>query len=416
MRVRFGADLELADVYNAHRGQWTLATGGPLRIPTEIAAPGQEAAWIARENAERALAVQLPGKAFPPLAAGARVRGLLGVLGHDGRGPRMLLEELPAIEDPGKPEAPPPATGALRLAGLNLLNYFNGDGRGGGFPGERGARSAEEFATQQSRLSAAVARLRPDLLAVQELENDGFGPDSAARSLIGVLQQATGETWAVIDPRAGPLGGDVITVGLFYRPERLVPVGPAETLGSTPFAGLSRQPLAQRFRERDGNGSLWIVVNHLKSKGGCPETGPNRDQDDGQGCWNPARVAAVRELTEWLQALIARSDTDRALVLGDMNAWRQEDPIRSFHQAGYRDLVALRSGLPQYSYLYFGRRGTLDYAFASPSLIPHTRGAFIWHINAAMPRGQVLAWPWLRASDHDPVIVDLDFSQASTSD
>jgi hypothetical protein len=416
MRVRFDSDFEVADVYNAGRGQWTLAAGGPLRIPTELAAPGEAAAEIARANRERSLSVQLSEDVNPARPVGARLQGVTGVLGHDGRGQRLLLEGLPAVEDPGAPDAPPRATGALRLVGLNLLNYFNGDGRGGGFPTERGARTPDDFTAQQSRLKAALAQLQPHLLAVQELENDGFGPHSAARSLQALLRAATGTAWSVVDPGVGPLGGDVITVGLFYRADRLVPLGPAETLGSTPFAGLSRQPLAQRFSVRGGESSLWIVVNHLKSKGGCPETGPNRDRGDGQGCWNPARLAAARALTEWLQSLIARSGTDRALVLGDMNAWRQEEPIQAFRQAGYRDLVALRSGLPQYSYVYFGQRGTLDYAFASPSLEPLTQAAFIWHINADMPRGLTLPQPWLRASDHDPVVVDLDFSQASTSD
>jgi S1-C subfamily serine protease len=81
-----------------------------------------------------------------------------------------------------------------------------------------------------------------------------------------------------------------------------------------------------------------------------------------------------------------------------------------------KELVEELSGLPQHSFLFFGQRGTLDYAFASPALAQSARRAFIWHVNADWPGGMALSQPWLRMSDHDPVIVDLEFSQAATSD
>ena len=98
-----------------------------------------------------------------------------------------------------------------------------------------------------------------------------------------------------------------------------------------------------------------------------------------------------------------------------MNAWRNEDPIRQFREFGYSDLVEQLSGLPQYSFLYWGEFGTLDYVFASPALAEHARRAEIWHINANWPQNMEQPQPWLRTSDHDPVIVDFDFSHPTTS-
>jgi predicted extracellular nuclease len=108
--------------------------------------------------------------------------------------------------------------------------------------------------------------------------------------------------------------------------------------------------------------------------------------------------------------------TENILVLGDMNAWRKEDPVRQFTDSGFIDLVEQLSGLPQHSFLFWGQAGTLDYAFASPPLAKSAQSALIWHINANWPAGMDQPRPWLRASDHDPVIVDLDFSQSVTSD
>jgi len=416
MRIAFDDHLVLTDVYNAHRGEWTLAAGGALRIPTEDVPPGAPAARIADDNRSRELEVALPPGEAPALPAGTAVRVAPGVMGHDGREQRLMLESAPAAGVPDWPAAPPPAGGALRIVSMNLLNFFNGDGQGGGFPTERGARTPAEFEQQQARTGAVLAQLRPDLLVVQELENDGFGPDSAARSLLALLNDAADGNWAAVDPGIGPVGGDVITVGLFYRQEELEPVGPSEMLRATPFRGLSRQPLAQRFRHRDSGAAFWIVANHLKSKGSCPETGPNRDRDDGQGCWSPARVDAVNTLLPWLDDLAQESGTAGVLIVGDMNAFRQEDPIRAYRGAGWIELVEAHSGLPQHSYLFYGQRGTLDYAFANPAMAPAARQAYIWHINADLPRDLSLPQPWLRASDHDPVVVDLDFSQTATSD
>ena len=147
-----------------------------------------------------------------------------------------------------------------------------------------------------------------------------------------------------------------------------------------------------------------------------PEEGPNADQNDGQGCWNRAREDAVAALIPWLDRLAQEYGTARALIIGDMNAWRREDPIQAFLDGGYSELVEELAGLPQHSFLYFGKRGTLDYVLASPAMRDAARKAFIWHINADWPRGMPLPEPWLRMSDHDPVVVDLDFSQAFASD
>lgn len=420
MRVAFAGGLWLTDGYNMRRGEWTLSAVAPLRIPTEDLRPGQEAAQLERRNRQLQLEVDLPGElpggGYPALPVGTPIESVQGVMGHNGREQRLLLESTPASAAAAAPPEPPPSAGRLRIVGMNLLNYFNGDGRGGGFPTERGAQTPGEFDAQKGRTRAALERLKPHLLAVQELENDGFGPDSAARSLLGLLNGTGSADWAVVDPGSGRIGGDVITVGLFYRRQALEPLGPPSLLRSPAFEGLSRQPLAQRFRDRASGQVFVVAVNHLKSKGGCPDKGPDSDQGDGQGCWNRARVAAVETLAPWLAGLARESSTEQVLILGDMNAWRQEDPVRTFREAGFVELVEKLSGLPQHSYLYFGQRGTLDYAFASPALTQSARRAFIWHVNADWPGGMALPQPWLRMSDHDPVIVDLELSQAATSD
>jgi predicted extracellular nuclease len=415
MRVSFEQMLTLTDVYNFARGELTLSSNGVLRVPTEVVMPGSEARELEKQNRNHSLVAVLPVPGAA-LAVGATTQIAAGLMGNNGRAQQLYLAA-PLEMEFAPPSLPPAAReNTIRVVNSNLLNFFNGDGKGEGFPTERGAATMDEFLAQSARTRAAMEQMQPDLLAVQELENDGFGLVSAAQSLLNLLQDTGHDDWAFIAPGTGGIGGDVITVGLFYRQQVLQAIGPPRVLDSPEFRRLSRQPMAQLFRDVRTGQIFLVAVNHLKSKGSCPDGGENSDQEDGQGCWNKARVAAVEAQIPWLEGLAEDTGTKNILILGDMNAWRNEDPIRQFTDSGLIDLVAHRSGLPQHSFLYWGQTGTLDYAFASPALLNHVQTAAIWNSNADWPAGMGQPSPWLRASDHDPVIVDLDFNHSATSD
>jgi len=49
-------------------------------------------------------------------------------------------------------------------------------------------------------------------------------------------------------------------------------------------------------------------------------------------------------------------------------------------------------------------------------LLENVLQAYIWHVNAAFPAKMELPQPWLRFSDHDPVVVELRIRQSKTSD
>jgi len=403
MRISIAQTLHVTDNYSARHGELTLSAGETLRIPTEDHAPGAAARRADRDNRERALTAHSTSWSAEKLAAGSRVDQLTGIFGHRRERQQLLTESVRTSPAAMPKRIDPPDSGHIRVVSANLLNFFNGNGRGAGFPTERGAETAAEFKAQSARIRAAFNALQPDLLAVQELENDGFGRHSAAQSLLDLL----GPEYAVIRTPENRIGDDVITVGLFYRTSVLQPTGAAQTLGKGPFANLSREPLAQAFRVRESGAVFLAAVNHLKSKGGCPEDRDSANADQGQGCWNPVRVESVATLLPWLRTLSRTANTDLVLVLGDMNAYRREDPVERFRGGGYVELVEHYSGLPQHSYRFYGRAGTLDYAFATPALAARTAQALIWHINADWPRGMDLPQPWLRMSDHDPVVIDL---------
>jgi len=413
MRIQVDGRLTVTDVYQLDKGRFTLSGSGIQYVPTEVVTPGRESGELLRRNRAAALPAQLPGNPAA-MASGAVFDGAAGVLAHDQRGKRLALPSVPAHEDPALPQPVPAPAGALRVVGMNLHNYFNGDGRGHGFPTPRGAETPEEFQRQRARIGAAIEALDPHVVAVMELENDGFGPDSAAQDFVRLAEDATHNEWAVTRPAGDDTGSDAITVGIFYRTDQLRALGPAETLTGAEFER-SRQPQAQLFQLLPDGEKLLVVINHLKSKGSCPDSGADADQDDGQGCWNPMRTASAEKMTAWAKGVAAAKGTDNILILGDMNAYRNEDPVRAIREAGFVELVE-RNTRPDYSFVFAGQHGTLDYAFASEPLAAKTGQALIWHVNAAFPMHMDLPLPYLGFSDHDPVVVGLRLRQSSTSD
>jgi len=416
MRIQLGTPLTVTDTYQFGKGRFSLSGNGFQFVATEVIAPGPEAFRYRKKNTDFSLAAMFHKQAIRPalLTTGSSINSVMGVLVHETRSLRLALQSITVGESPTFPAPARSSAGELRVVGMNLHNFFNGDGKGGEFPTPRGAKTTTEYDQQRQRLAAAIAVLDPHVLAVMELENDGFGPLSAAADFITLVSEATGTSWQVARPAGDNTGNDKITVGLFYRDDMLETIEPAQTLTGPEFKK-SRQPLAQVFRNNKNDEKIFIVVNHLKSKGSCPDSGVNANQKDGQGCWNPMRVASAEKMSAWVNSHAASTQTENVLILGDMNAYRQEGPIDAIRNAGFIELGDDAQD-DSYSFVFFGQAGTLDYAFASAALLQKVQQAFIWHVNAALPVNMELPQPWLRFSDHDPVVVDIRLRQSSTSD
>ncbi len=443
MLVTLPQELTVTQLYNLGRyGEVMLSAGGRLFQPTNISLPGEPALEVAAENARRSiilddgLSIQNADPTrYPPgglsadniLRSGYAVTGVTGVVDHRYGTYRVYATEAPEfVQANPRENVPDDVGGRLRIASFNVLNYFNGDGAGGGFPTERGADTPEEFERQRVKILKAILALDADVVGLIEIENDGDGPQSAIADLVNGLNAAAGdEVYAYIpDAEEQPLpiagsdeGGDAIKQAIIYRPAAVTPVGDPVTTLEAPF-NQRRPPVAQAFEENATGERFIVVVNHFKSKG-CSGSGVDPDTGDGQGCWNNERVQAARTLLAWLATDPTDTGDPDVLVLGDLNAYAMEEPIRVFLDAGYVNLVKRFEGDTDYSYVYYGQAGSLDHALANASLSEQVTGATIWHINADEPRvfdynveykseNHVVSLyepsPF-RSSDHDPVLV-----------
>ncbi|TMN77595.1 MULTISPECIES: ExeM/NucH family extracellular endonuclease [unclassified Pseudoalteromonas] len=441
MLVTLDQELIVTNNFGLGRyGEVELATER-LYQGTQIAMPGDAANAVEVENLTKKILVDdgsttqnsdptaypTPGlSAENTLRTGDSVNSVTGALAYSFSTYRIHPTVAPQFiatnprED--APELHPDAD--LRVASFNVLNYFNGDGQGAGFPTSRGADSLEELVRQEAKLVSAISAMQADVVGLMEIENDGFGEFSAIASLVNALNDAdSANEYAFVDFNVNQVGTDAITTALIYRANKVEEVGTAAITTTAPFDFSNRTPIAQSFKSLESQEVFTVAVAHLKSKGGCGSaSGANEDQNDGQACWNEIRTEGASAFADWLDSKPTGVDDEDIILVGDMNAYAMEDPIRKFDEKGYKNVVAeLDGNTLAYSYSFSGRAGSLDHAVATESLLSKVVAAKDWHINADEPivldynvefkseghQSTLYSESAYRASDHDPVIVDI---------
>jgi hypothetical protein len=458
-------ELTVIEFFQLERfGEIRLSANGVLQTPTNVHLPGSDdAEQLAADNAAANIVLD-DGRTgqnlnrldsvdlLPYVHEGGTLRIGDQLLEHSfvlhfGFGAWRLqpididaiTDELAANRTRPRPEEPPEVGGTLKVASFNVLNYFDGDGQGGGFPNARGATTASELARQTQTLVDAITRLDADIYGLIEIENDG-GEFHATRTLVDALNAALGrEVYRFVD--TGVIGTDAIKQAFLYNRWTVRPVGDYAVLDSSVDPrfddDLSRPALAQTFLRLGSGERVTVVVNHFKSKGqsGLTDpTDPDFDQGDGQGFWNFTRTQSALALADWLVTNPTGVQSLGSLIIGDLNAYGREDPIRALEDADYEDqLVRFTDGFP-YTFTFDGMQGTLDTALALDDLAARVTGAAVWHINAdevpaidyqesvGVSFNQRFRTPEIaaayfdpsafRSSDHDPVLIGLDLGRS----
>lgn len=444
MSVVLSQTLSVSDNSNLGRfGEVLVSANHRLFIPTQVAAPGAAALAVQAQNDRNrliisdSLSAQNPNPVTYPspglsasntLRNGDTITGATGVLsfgfGSYRLEPTQVLKFVAANPRPSTPQLP--GIGSLRVASFNVLNFFNGDGNGGGFPTSRGADTTAEFQRQKDKIVSAIQSLNANIIGLMEIENDGYGSQSAIAELTNALNAIAGSgTYAFVNPKVSQIGTDEIAVGLLYKPSKVSLVGGAKILDSSVDARFidtkSRPVLAQTFQGKTSNKTFTLAVNHFKSKGSaCNDVG-DPDLGDGQGNCNITRTNAARALADWLATDPTSSGDPDFLVIGDLNSYAQEDPISALRSASYVNLIETRLDASAYSFVFNGQSGYLDHALAIPSLARQVTGIVDSHINADEPRvldynvefktaAQVASFynaDAYRSSDHDPIVIEL---------
>ncbi|MEP4546929.1 MAG: ExeM/NucH family extracellular endonuclease [Saccharospirillum sp.] len=450
MSVASNQTLTVNEVYQLGRyGEFTVSEGRRY-IPTEVAAPGPDAFAVNAANdlnklvVEDGIRTQNPDpmrfpapelSAYNTLRIGETITNLSGVLNYSFGAYKLIPTSDLQLQGTNPRTAAPEDTldRDMRVASFNVLNYYNGDGLGGGFPTDRGADTPLELERQEAKLVAALSALDADVIGLMEIENDGFDENSAIAQLVDALNvtQPAEKIYDYISTGGAGVGTDSIAVGLIYRPDVVAPVNSAQVLSSdnSPLNDegeplfndeKNRPALTQSFEHLGSGDRFTVVVNHLKSKGSsCDDVGDPEDPNL-QGNCNGVRTDAATAMAEWLSTYPTGVDDADVMIIGDLNAYSMEDPLQVLADAGYANL----KGEGEYSYVFDGESGNLDHALASASLQAKVIKVQDWHINTDEPlvldyntefksdnHVELLYAPTpYRSSDHDPVIVDFSLN------
>ena len=308
-------------------------------------------------------------------------------------------------------DAPVDVGGDIQIGAFNVFNYFTT------FGGDaRGAADEAEFAIQQSKIVATINALDADVLGLQEIENSvklGEPVDEALANLVDALNAAAGSVkWAFV-PTPPELQDaaitDFITSAIIYQPATVTPVGPSFALVDETVWNIAREPLAQTFQAKGT--TFTVIANHFKSKS-RPTGSTAPEPADLQGFFNAERVAQANSLMGFVAGIQADpAKGEDVVLLGDFNAYAEEDPAQVITDAGFVDLHA---GSGEYTYTFDGELGSLDHVFVSPSLSDDVTGHDVWTINSPewADRGYYAAatepgTPF-RSSDHDPSVFGLN--------
>ncbi|MET0763983.1 MAG: ExeM/NucH family extracellular endonuclease [Blastococcus sp.] len=422
-------------------GELTLSEGGLLVQPTELARPDSpEADAIAASNILRrivlddGLSARVSTTTRPYLSATTPVR--VGdelsfesplVLGYGFNQWRLQPADGTAAgtfaAQNTRPAAPDEVGGDVQLGAFNVLNYFVTPVSKGG----RGATSPAEFEEQAGKIVPAVEALGADVVTLMEIEDTdstGFSPgnaDGALAELVGRLNTAAGyDKWSFVPlpDELYAVDRDVIRSAIIYQNDVVQTVGDSVGLVDETVWDNAREPMAQTF-VKDGD-AFTVVANHFKSKnpGTSPApSGDNIDDGDGQGAWNGDRVRQAESLAAFTEGLRESTGDQDVILMGDFNAYTQEDPAVALVDAGYTDLGS-EFDADRYSYVFDDMSGSLDHAFATDALTAKVTGFAHWNINSVESFAYqydgdpaLYATNPFRSSDHDPLVLGIDLEE-----
>jgi predicted extracellular nuclease len=284
----------------------------------------------------------------------------------------------------------------LKVCSFNL-EYYLASNYGQGY----GAENEAEAAIQHNKILQAVTAIDADIYGFVEIQTG----QAAMQKLCNAMnEQAGGNIYAYINDNT-PTNGTYTKAGFIYRTDRVVPEGSIKSID----IGSIRNRMKTQCFKLSANGEKFIFsLNHLKSKSGNG-SGGNADTGDGQGAYNSDRVAEVQALLNDMPSYYTHFGDDDVLIMGDLNAYRQENPLQLLYNNGFQQLLEHDS---IYSYSYDGTAGCLDHALANSTMAQQVASASVFHINADEPsmfEYNKATWQnnMYRCSDHDAVVVTL---------
>ena len=294
---------------------------------------------------------------------------------------------------------------SLLICYMNL-EYYLVDNFGTNY----GPDSSTDHQKQRTKTSQALAKINADIYALVEIQT-GQG---ALAELAADLTKNTGRNFTYINDGSST-NGSFTKSGYIYCCDVVAPHG--NMIHNDTY--VENRKKVQGFTEKATGEKFILSVNHFKAKSGNG-SGANKDQGDGQGSYNAARVQEAQSILTNYPTYTSTFGDEDFLIVGDLNAYGKEDPITTLTDGGMIDLHRTFHADSSYSYVYQGTLGYLDHALCNSTLYPQVTGMTPYHINAPEKdaytyNGSLNDGTMFRCSDHDPILVGLRLGTSNTS-
>lgn len=276
----------------------------------------------------------------------------------------------------------------------------------------------------------------PDIITLIEVQDNNGSVDDGTTSgvesghkLASRIKELGGKSYeytevAPVDGVDGGKPGSNIRLGVLYNPERVTLAkketatsneaaqfdkghlvkNPARIAPSDPSFDHTRKSLAVEFEFKSQ--PVVVIANHLKSKIG---------DDAIYGVSQPAvehtlptREAQASVIHQFVQEGLKQNPKTTFVLTGDFNDYDFSTTAQILAGNELTNLMAQHDEGDRYSYFYRGSNQVLDNIFISNNMADKATFEPV-HINASFMKEHG------RASDHDPVLVQIDFNGAQTS-
>ena len=321
-----------------------------------------------------------------------------------------------------------PAEDKLTIASYNIENFSANNNGHDETPEEKVDKIANSFIKEVHS---------PDIITLIEVQDNNGGVNDgtvdgvkSGEKLAQRIKSLGGPDYkyteiAPVDGKDGGKPGANIRVAYLYNPKRVTLIGkekggseeaarfvnghleknPARIDPTSVHFEKVRKSLAAEFEFKGER--IVVIANHLKSKLGDDAIyGSNQPSVENT---KAKRIEEAKILNAFIKEGLRQNPNLKFVLTGDFNDFEFSDSVKTIVGNELVNLMAEHEQGDRYSYFYRGSNQSLDNILISKNIKDKVVFSPV-HINASFMEEHG------RASDHDPVVVQIDFSKPAATE
>ena len=351
---------------------------------------------------------------------------ITGVVTYKNKTYKIDPSSVPAIQDGGLTREVSkiyPSEDKLTIASYNIENFSANNNGHEETPEEKVDKIANSFIKEVHS---------PDIITLIEVQDNNGGVNDgtvdgvkSGEKLAQRIKSLGGPDYkyteiAPVDGKDGGKPGANIRVAYLYNPKRVTLIGkekggseeaarfvnghleknPARVDPTSVHFEKVRKSLAAEFEFKGER--IVVIANHLKSKLGDDAIyGSNQPSVENT---KAKRIEEAKILNAFIKEGLRQNPNLKFVLTGDFNDFEFSDSVKTIVGNELVNLMAEHEQGDRYSYFYRGSNQSLDNILISKNIKDKVVFSPV-HINASFMEEHG------RASDHDPVVVQIDFSK-----